>query len=265
MPVLNPIEQHSRAPSGEAPVLLAGALHAACAAHYEPARHAFHYARFAESPEYAELRVAARALADFDCAALHIGLRLAFWLNVYNALVLHAVIARRALGGVRTVGDFFAGSQYMVGGHVFSLDEIEHGLLRVNAPRLAFGPKPLRRDGPRYALAPFMFDERVHFAMYSACRSSPAPAAYAADSLAESLERATCDYLGTHVRLAPNGAALQVPKLFDWYAADFGGRRGALEFVLSRVPDDDVAATAERHGLGLRLHYTEFDWTLNAA
>jgi len=264
MPVLNPIEYSSHATGGEAPDMLAGALHDACVTHYDAMRHAFDYSRFAGSPEFAELRVAARALADFDCAALHIGRRLAFWLNVYNALVLHAVVARRALAGVRAVGDFFTASQYMVGGHVFSLDEIEHGLLRMNAPRVAFGAKPLRRDGPRYALAPYIFDERVHFAMYSACRSSPAPAMYAAEHLAESLERATCDYLVAHVRLGADGATLVVPKLFDWYAADFGGKRGVLEFVLARTQDEEVAAAAERHGLGLRLRYAEFDWTLNA-
>jgi len=265
MPVLNPIEQSSHAGQGEAPDLLAGALYGACAAHYDAARHAFDYTSFAGSPEYAELRAAARALADFDCASLRIGLHLAFWLNVYNALVLHAVVARRALAGVRAIGDFFSDSQYMVGGHLFSLDQIEHGLLRVNAPRLAFGAKPLRRDGPRYALAPYVFDERVHFVLYSACRSSPGPAAYTADGLAQSLERATCDYLRAHVRLQPDGATLAVPKLFDWYAVDFGGKRGVLEFVLARTQDEGVAAAAERHGLGLRLRYAEFDWTLNAA
>ncbi len=265
MPVLNPIEQGAGAAGGDAPQLLVAALSSACAAHYDAARHSFDYARFADSPEYAELRRAARALADFDAAALRIGLRLAFWLNVYNALVLHAVIARRALSGVRKVADFFTASQYMIGGHVFSLDEIEHGLLRINAPRIVFGAKPLRRDGPRYALAPYMFDERVHFAMYSACRSSPPPAAYLAEGLAQSLERVSVDYLAVHVRLAADGAGLVVPKLFDWYAADFGGKRGVLEFILAHVQGDDIAAAAERHGLSLRLRYAEFDWTLNAA
>lgn len=264
MPVLNPIEQYSRADAADAPVLLAEALRDACAAHYDAARHAFHYARFGASPEFEALRVAARALADFDCAGLAIGQRLPFWLNVYNALVLHAVVARRAASGVRALGDFFSASQYMVGGFVFSLDEIEHGLLRVNAPRLGFGAKPLRRDDPRGALAPYMFDERVHFAMYSACRSSPAPGTYLGQGLADALERATRAYLEAHVRLAPGGA-LVVPKILDWYAADFGGRRGVLEFVLARMPGDDIAAAAERHGLGLRLRFAEFDWTLNAA
>jgi hypothetical protein len=38
-----------------------------------------------------------------------------------------------------------------------------------------------------------------------------------------------------------------------------------LEFVLARMPGDDIAAAAERHGLGLRLRYAAFDWALNAA
>lgn len=265
MPVLNPIEQYSRADARDAPVLLAEALRDACAAHYEPARHAFHYARFAGSPEFEALRVAARALADFDCAGLAIGQRLAFWLNVYNALVLHAVVARRAASGVRALGDFFSASQYMVGGFVFSLDEIEHGLLRVNARRLGFGAGPLSRDDPRHALAPYVFDERVHFAMYSACRSSPAPAAYLADGLTLSLERATRTYLRQHVHLEGGRGVLVVPKLFDWYAADFGGERGVLEFVVARLEQPEDLDALDRFGTRLRLRYAEFDWTLNAA
>jgi hypothetical protein len=264
MPVLNTIEQASRLDPASAPEALAAALAAAVDAHYDAGRHAFAYARFAESAEYRGLRAAARALADFDCAGLRIGLRLAFWLNVYNALVLHAVVARRAYGGVRALGDFFTDSRYVVGGHAFSLDEIEHGLLRVNAPRLGFGARPLRREDPRYALAPYVFDERVHFAMYSACRSSAAPAAYAAEGLAEALEGATRAYLSAHARLE-GGDTLVVPKMLDWYAVDFGGRRGVLEFVLARLLGDDVAEAAARHGLKLRLRFAEFDWSLNDA
>jgi hypothetical protein len=264
MPVLNPIEYYSRAASADAPGLIAEALHDACAAHYDAVRHAFHYARFAGSPEFAALRVAARALADFDCAALAIGERLAFWLNVYNALVLHAVVARPAAAGVRALADFFSASQYMVGGYVFSLDEIEHGLLRVNAPRPGFGARPLRSDDARAALAPYMFDERVHFAMYSACRSSPAPAAYATGRFGEALERAARAYLARHVR-GGEGCTLVVPKVLDWYAADFGGGRGALEFVVARLERDAEVELVDRCGARLKLRYAEFDWTLNAA
>ena len=265
MPILNAIERSSRAPAWDAPVLLSSALREACAAHYDPERHVFHYARFAQSPAFEALELAARALADFDCASLRIGLRLAFWLNVYNALVLHAVVARDARDGVRALGDFFSGSQYVIGGHVLCLDEIEHGLLRVNAPRPGLAGKPLRRDDPRLELAPYLFDERVHFAMYSACRSSPAPAAYRAEGLGESLERATCGYLARHVRLGADGATLVVPKQFEWYAADFGGARSVFEFVAARLQGEAELQAVARLELALRLRYAEFDWTLNAA
>lgn len=265
MPILNPIEQGSKARERDAPELLAGALRDACLEHYDPAVHAFHYARFPESPEFAALRAAARALADFDCGALVIGRRLPFWLNVYNALVLHAVVARRADAGVRSVGDFFSASQYMVGGYVFSLDEIEHGMLRVNAPRLRVGAKPMRRDDPRQKLAPYMFDERVHFAMYSACRSSPAPAAYVPGSLEADLEAATCAYLGRIVHVEEARAKLVVPKVFDWYAVDFGGERAALEFVIARLQLPEDLDAVDRCGSRLRLQFAEFDWTLNSA
>ena len=265
MPVLNAIEQGVRASAWDPPLLLADAVRDACAAHYDRARHGFHYARFGQSPEYAALRLAARALADFDCASLRIGQRLAFWLNVYNALVLDAVVARDARTGVRALADFFSGSQYVVGGHAFSLDEIEHGLLRVNAPRPGFAARPLPRDDARLALAPYVYDERVHFAMYSACRSSPAPAAYRAEGLAASLERASCEYLAAHVRLGADGITLVVPKQFDWYADDFGGQRGVFEFVAARLQGEPELQAVERLGFGLKLRYAEFDWTLNAA
>lgn len=265
MTVLNRIEQSSQLRAHDTPELLAGALRDACTEHYDPAVHAFHYARFAQSPEFAALRSAARALADFDCGALAIGRRLPFWLNVYNGLVLHAVVGRRADAGVRSIGDFFSASEYMVGGHVFSLDDIEHGMLRVNAPRLRVGAKPMRWDDPRQKLAPYMFDERVHFAMYSACRSSPAPAAYVPDSLDADLEAATCAYLRRTVRVEEQRAQLVVPKMFDWYAVDFGGERAALEFVTARLERAEDLDAVDRCGSRLRLRFAEFDWTLNSA
>jgi hypothetical protein len=264
MPILNAIELGAGAPAEDAPGLLGGAVHAAVAAHYDAASHAFAYAAFANSREFAALRAAARALAAFDSAALHIGLRLAFWLNVYNALVLHAIVARRARGGVRALGDFFSASAYVVGGHAFTLDEIEHGLLRVNAPRMGFGGAPLARNDPRRACTPYVFDDRVHFAMYSACRSSPPPRAYRAEGLDAALEVAARAYLGQHVRVEDGGATLVVPKVFDWYAADFGGEDGVRQFVIARLRRDEDVAAIDAAGGRPRLRYVEFDWSLNA-
>jgi hypothetical protein len=264
MPVLNAIEMGSAAAAGDAPELLAEALHAAAAAHYDADGHRFDYARFANSHEFVLLRAVARGLAAFDCASLRIGLRLAFWLNVYNALVLHAVVARRARDGVRALGDFFSASRYMVGGHAFSLDDIEHGLLRVNAPRIAFGAPPLARDDPRGAFTPYVFDDRVHFAMYSACRSSPPLAAFRAEALDQALEQTSRGYVARHARVEDAGGTLVAPRVFQWYAADFGGEDGVRQFIIARLPNEADVDAIDAAGGRPRLRYAGFDWSLNA-
>jgi len=110
-----------------------------------------------------------------------------------------------------------------------------------------------------------MFDERIHFAMYSACRSSPAPAAYTAAGLQAELEDATRAYLARTVRLENDGATLVVPKQFDWYGVDFGGESGAREFVIARLQRGEEIEAVDRRRGRVRLRYADFDWTLNGA
>ena len=128
MPILNPSdEEWAGEVAGDPPVALRTALETARAGYYDVGQNAFDYAGFARSSAYDELRMAAQSLAGFDCGALGIGQRLPFWINVYNALVLHAVIARGVTDSVRSVGDFYGDSRYEVEGQEFSLDDIEHG------------------------------------------------------------------------------------------------------------------------------------------
>ena len=265
MPILNVSdEEWPGALASDPAAALRTALEAACAAYYQAAPNTFDYAGFAQSAEYDELRTAAESLADFDCRVLGIGQRTPFWLNVYNALVLDAVIARSVTDSIRSVGDFHEESKYEVGGHAFSLDDIEHGLLRANVPARRGARRPMREGDPRQQLAPLLFDERVHFAMYSACRSSPCFAVFADAGLDAQLEAATRRYLAAHVRLADGGAALYVPKLFDWYEADFGGTQGVRSFVIGRLERDEDVDAVDRRGGRVALKFLEYDWSLNS-
>lgn len=62
--------------------------------------------------------------------------RRCFFLNLYNALTVHAVVAATEerggapLASVAEVGGFWRRFAYNVGGEVFTLDDIEHGVLR---------------------------------------------------------------------------------------------------------------------------------------
>lgn len=58
--------------------------------------------------------------------------RLAFFLNLYNAMVIHAVIRVGRPQGVIERRSFSNDFQYIVGGYSYSLSTIENGILRNN-------------------------------------------------------------------------------------------------------------------------------------
>lgn len=235
--------------------LLAQALEAVKAAHFDAAGAACDYAALAGSRERGQLAACLDSLAGFDPKNLRIPAQTAFWLNAYNALVLRDA----AELGMR---DFFERQRARVAGHAWSLDDIEHGLLRGNVPKYGHLRAPMQRSDPRLAHAPLAFDERIHFALYSACRSSAPLRVLHGESLDAELEAAARDYLRATVRVKDEGARVKVPKIFHWYADDFGGESGALEFVVARLDEASVEVIDRRQG-SVRLKYYEFDWTLN--
>lgn len=58
----------------------------------------------------------------------------AFFINVYNMLVIHATVARGAPADIAARLSFFSSISYQLGGHEYTADEIEHGVLRGNRP-----------------------------------------------------------------------------------------------------------------------------------
>lgn len=199
------------------------------------------------SPEHGRLAAALAGLADFDPRKLRIPAQLAFWLNIYNAAVVRDLLEFDA-------GEFFSRPRLRLAGLAWSLDDIEHGMLRGN----------LRRNDPRRALAPVTFDERTSFALYRACRSSPPLRVFHAERIEDQLEDAAREFVRATVRVKEEGAKLKVPKLFQWYAEDFGGTDGILQFVVARLDDESVELIDRRQGR-VKIKYLDHDWSLNLA
>ena len=59
--------------------------------------------------------------------------KLAFFLNLYNAMVIHAVIRVGHPEGLIDRRSFFSDFQYLVGGYPYSLNTIQNGILRNNS------------------------------------------------------------------------------------------------------------------------------------
>jgi hypothetical protein len=101
----------------------------------------------------------------------------------------------------------------------------------------------------------------LHFALFRGARSSPAFRVFDGGRLDVQLEEAATQYIRRTAQVEADGRALAVPKLLQWYAADFGGKGGVLEFVLRRL-DDASAERVEPHLGHLKLRYLAFDWQL---
>jgi hypothetical protein len=242
---------------------LRDALQGVRAAHFDPSGRSGDYAALRRVENARRLEAAVAALADFDPRSLPISRPIVFWLNAYNASVVLAARSCAAGEPVSGIPGLFDRPRLTVAGQAFALDDIEHGLLRGNAPKYGRWSGPLARDDPRIAFTPMLYDERVHFALFSACRSSPPLRVFGAEPIDEQLEAAVRECVREEVRVADDGAWIEVPRLFKWYPDDFGGERGVVDFVLARIDDDAVVDRVDARRGAVKVIYQAFDWTLN--
>jgi len=242
---------------------LQAALEAARVVHFDAGGAICDYAALAASREHECISESLAALESRDPKRARIPAQTAFWLNVFNAVVLRDARDLARAGGVGEVEGFFERPRVKLGGLAYSLDDIEHGLLRGNVPKFGHFRAPLRRDDPRLAYTPLAYDERMHFGMYCASRSSPALRVFNGGMLDEQLETATAEYLKSSVRVEQQGALVVLPWQFYRYRDDFGGEQEALAFALTRL-DDETAEMVDRRRGKIKVRYADFDWRLNA-
>jgi glutaredoxin len=227
----------------------------------------------------------------------------AFLINVYAVIVKLAAttigVPRDALG--RRTYFKRAGIRFADG--VYSLDDIEHGLLRGNAGRRFFGifqtdrlaPADRRsahvaRWGPRFDPAcgaravdgsTRAFDPRVHFALNCGAKSCPPVAAYRGERLDAELAVAAagfCEHDDNVQIISGNGndaPRVRLSRLFLWYRADFGkDDREVLSRIAAWCPEGGAkreglrraaAAAAENQtNLRARIVYAAYDWSTDA-
>lgn len=179
------------------------------------------------------------AMAGVDAVALPKRERDAYEINVYNATMLRAVCARLVPGWTPAADDFavFKAPLVRLKGRTISLNQLENDVIR-----------------------PRMRDPRVHVALNCAAKSCPPlqTRAYRAATLDSVLDA----NLSRFVR-DPRQNSIDAPKrhmrlsrLFDWYAADFGGAAAVPAYVARQL-----ALPAS----GWTVEYIDYDWSLAAS
>jgi hypothetical protein len=182
--------------------------------------------------------------------------RIAFWANLYNALLLHCLCLEPLSGNLLWHLRLFDRIAYRVGAHDYPLSVIENGVLRANRRAPLRLRRPLGRSDPRLAAAPSRFDPRIHFALNCGARSCPPIREYDPESLDAQLDLATRAYLEQETQVDPKRGRVRLPRLMRIYARDFGGREEQLRFAAQHLP-----RSADWLGQdGWRVAYGRFDW-----
>lgn len=233
------------------------------------------YARLKGSRAYAEYRALTAHLRAFDLRELtDEAEKKAFWLNVYNALVIDAVIAYGVRASVSEVAGFFRRAAYAVGGLRFCLDDIEHGILRANRAHVFIPQRQFAAHDPRRAFTLAHLDNRIHFALVCGAVSCPAVRFYDAPQVDAQLEAATRHFIAQHVAHDPASNTLTLSRLWAWYAPDFGGsvwlKLGIgdplplLLAISAHLPEGEARALAQAVANGAKVRFAPYDWRLNA-
>ena len=140
-----------------------------------------------------------------------------FWINIYNALVLHTLIEFQIRGNLLDHRWIFRSARYAVGRYRLSLDDIEPGILRGNKSTPFVPSKTFAANDPRRALVIADPDPRIHFALHCGARSCPPVAAYDPQHIDDQLESAARAFLeGGGMVVEPVTGVLKLSSLLKW-------------------------------------------------
>ena len=189
-------------------------------------------------------RLAALPISAYDRAE-----QMAYWINLYNALVVRLVVDHYPIASIRDIGSEpgvpgggpWAETLVEVEGVPLSLNDIAHRILR-----------------------PLWQDPRVHYALACGAVGCPnlQPKPFEAQKLDRQLDEAAMAYINDARCITITEDRLGLSSIYRWYRDDFG--------PTDRDVINHLMAYAEP-GLAMRLQRFEkiskdgFDWRLNDA
>ena len=225
-----------------------------------------HYRAIRGSEEFERYKDLTRGLRLFDLRSLKDREQsLAFWINIYNTAVIHGVIELGLERSVKELPQFFDRVTYEIGGFRFTLNEMDHGVLRSNRRHPYRILRPFRKKDSRLDFVINPFDPRIHFALVCGARSCPPIGFYEAKQIDFQLQLAAMSFINSpQVKVLLQEETILISRIFKWYRADFGGSREAivdmlLNFIDEGEKKDFLKKTRDR----IRIRYQSYDWNLN--
>ncbi|KLU07507.1 Uncharacterized protein DUF547 [Rhodopirellula islandica] len=174
--------------------------------------------------------------------------KLAFWINAYNAVTVRGILREYPTTSIKNHTAKLFGYNIWndllltVGGQPFSLNQMEHEVLRK------------------------MGEPRIHFAIVCASRGCPRllNEAYTATRLEAQLTTNTKVFFANpnNFQYDPAQQLFRLSSILDWFGSDFGSDQAAQLRRISPYLPSQQAATAAAAGVGT-VRYLDYDWGLN--
>ena len=178
----------------------------------------------------------------------------AFWINLYNGFT--QAMLKKDPGKYKSRSVFFKAENIFVGGKAFSLDDIEHGILRRSSIKWSLGY--LKNPFPgitEKALRVKNLDSRIHFALNCGAKSCPPIAFYDADKINAQLDLAARSYLSSEAIYNAEKNTLLLPAIMGWFRRDFKGKKNMLLLAKKYGIIPEAAHP--------KISFAKYDWSLS--
>lgn len=162
--------------------------------------------------------------------------QMAYWINLYNAFTIHTILENYPVNSIMDIagGKVWDSKTINIGGEKLTLNKIEKDKL-------------LKR----------FKEPRVHFAVNCAAASCPPllNKAWTEDNVQRYLQKQAEAFINNSQYNQLSAKSIQVSQIFNWYAADFGGKDKILPYI-QKYADTEIKDNA-------KVTYNEYDWGLN--
>lgn len=192
------------------------------------------YAKIKEQPD--ELHQILELANTIDLSKLDNNVCKAFYINIYNLLVISGIVKNYPLKSPLDIPGFFDEILYTVGDQKITLNEIENKLLRAKFPK----------------------EPRFHFVLVCAGMGCPPiiNEAYLPSTVNTQMEYQTMKAINNPKFIRINGGDVNISQIFQWYKEDFEKAGGVLYFI-NEYREKKIAPKS-------KLGFYPYDWSLNA-
>nr|XP_010315277.1 uncharacterized protein LOC101246461 isoform X1 [Solanum lycopersicum] len=231
-------------------------------------RHHIDYIGISNSEEFRRYTNLIQDLHRVNLLNLSADEKLAFFLNLYNAMAIHAVIRIGHPGGMIDRRAFFSEFQYMVGGYSYSLSGLKDGILRSNRRAPFTLMRPFPSGDRRLEMAFQKVNPLIHFGLCNATRSSPAVRFFTPQNVESELRYAAREYFQRDdaMQVDLSKRTVYLNRMIKWYNTDFGQEKEILKWITGYL--DATKAGLLTHLMGdcgpVNVVYSSFDWSPNA-